>query len=43
MLASLKASGFEEALLKPFQPMELFAKIRSYLNVEASSLAQDAA
>ena len=43
MLASLKASGFEEALLKPFQPMALFAKIRSYLNVETSSLAQDAA
>ncbi len=43
MLASLKASGFEDALLKPFQPMELFAKIRSYLNVERRPLAQDAA
>jgi signal transduction histidine kinase/CheY-like chemotaxis protein len=43
MLASLKASGFEDALLKPFQPMELFGKIRRYLNVASSSLAQDAA
>jgi signal transduction histidine kinase/CheY-like chemotaxis protein len=43
MLASLKASGFEDALLKPFQPMELFSKIRRYLNVENPLVAQDAA
>jgi signal transduction histidine kinase/CheY-like chemotaxis protein len=43
MLASLKASGFEEALLKPFQPMELFSKIRRYLNAATSSIRQDAA
>lgn len=43
MLSSLKVLGFEEALLKPFQPMELFAKIRRFRGVEASSMAQDAA
>lgn len=32
MLYSLKASGFADAVLKPFQPMELFSKIRSYLH-----------
>ena len=43
MLASLKTSGFEDAILKPFQPMELFAKIRRYLNLGALPLKQDAA
>jgi signal transduction histidine kinase len=30
MYSSLKALGFEEAILKPFQPMELFSRIRKY-------------
>jgi len=30
MYTSQKAIGFEEAVLKPFQPMELFSKIRRY-------------
>jgi CheY-like chemotaxis protein len=42
MLSSLKAIGFEEALLKPFQPMELFSKIRRYIHVGAPTL-EDAA
>lgn len=39
MLSSLKAAGFEDALLKPFQPMELFARIRSYLNTTTPAVS----
>jgi signal transduction histidine kinase len=43
MLASLKTSGFDDAVLKPFQPMELFSKIRRYLSIGTLPMAQDAA
>lgn len=33
MYASLKNMGFEDAILKPFQPMELFSRIRKHLRI----------
>ena len=32
MYDNLKQMGFVDAMLKPFQPMELFSKIRYYAN-----------
>ena len=32
MFDNLKQMGFVDAMLKPFQPMELFSKIRYYAN-----------
>jgi signal transduction histidine kinase/CheY-like chemotaxis protein len=38
MYSSLKALGFEDAVLKPFQPMELFSKIRKYCGLRSENV-----
>ena len=38
MYSSLQDLGFEEAILKPFQPMELFSKIRKYNRLQRENV-----
>jgi CheY-like chemotaxis protein len=38
MYSLLKTLGFEDAVLKPFQPMELFSKIRKYRRLQNESV-----